>query len=53
MGSTVISTAAFFWLVTMALFTTVITTPILARAYPSPEAAEGWSEPLSDSARAR
>jgi Kef-type K+ transport system membrane component KefB len=36
----VISSAAFFWLVTMALFTTVITTPILVRAYPSPEAAE-------------
>ena len=35
----VISPAAFFWLVTMALFTTVITTPILVRAYPSPEAA--------------
>jgi len=30
--------------VTMALFTTVITTPILVRAYPSPEATEGWSE---------
>jgi hypothetical protein len=38
----VISPAAFFWLVTMALFTTVITTPILVRAYPSPEAAEAW-----------
>jgi Kef-type K+ transport system membrane component KefB len=38
----VISPAAFFWLVTMALFTTVITTPILSRAYPSPEAAETW-----------
>jgi Kef-type K+ transport system membrane component KefB len=38
----VISSAAFFWLVTMALFTTVITTPILTRAYPSPEAAEAW-----------
>jgi Kef-type K+ transport system membrane component KefB len=38
----VISPAAFFWLVTMALFTTVITTPILVRAYPSPEAAESW-----------
>ena len=38
----VISPAAFFWLVTMALFTTVITTPILTRAYPSPEAAGGW-----------
>lgn len=40
----VISPPAFFWLVTMALFTTVITTPILMRAYPSPEAAHGWSE---------
>ncbi len=34
----VVSPAAFFWLVAMALFTTVITTPILKRAYPSPEA---------------
>lgn len=49
----VISSAAFFWLVTMALFTTVVTTPILRRAYPSPEAAEGWSEPVSEPARAR
>jgi len=49
----VISTAAFFWLVAMALFTTVITAPILTRAYPSPEAAEGWSESLSGSAHAR
>jgi len=40
----VIPPAAFFWLVAMALFTTVITTPILARAYPSPEAAEGWTD---------
>ncbi len=40
----VISSAAFFWLVAMALFTTVITTPILSRAYPSPEAAGGWGE---------
>ena len=40
----VISPAAFFWLVTMALFTTVITTPILVRAYPSPEAAQDWGE---------
>jgi Kef-type K+ transport system membrane component KefB len=40
----VISPAAFFWLVAMALFTTVITTPILTRVYPSPEAAEGWAE---------
>ena len=39
----VIPPAAFFWLVSMALFTTVITTPILTRAYPSPEAAEGWT----------
>lgn len=48
----VIGPATFFWLVTMALFTTVITTPILTRAYPSPEAAEGWEPALSDSARA-
>lgn len=48
----VISPAAFFWLVTMALFTTVITTPILARAYPSPEASAGWGEPASEFARA-
>lgn len=41
----VISPAAFFWLVAMALFTTVITTPILRRAYPQPEAAIGWQEP--------
>ncbi|HYB53629.1 MAG TPA: cation:proton antiporter [Thermoanaerobaculia bacterium] len=34
----VVSPVAFFWLVTMALFTTVITTPILRRNYPSPEA---------------
>ena len=34
----VVSPPAFFWLVAMALFTTVITTPILKRAYPSPEA---------------
>lgn len=47
----VISPVAFFWLVTMALFTTVITTPILSRLYPSPEAA-GWSE-APESARAR
>jgi hypothetical protein len=26
----------------MALFTTVITTPILVRAYPSPGVAEEW-----------
>jgi Kef-type K+ transport system membrane component KefB len=49
----VLSPATFFWLVAMALFTTVITTPILVRAYPTPEAAEGWGEPLADSARAR
>ena len=48
----VISPAAFFWLVTMALFTTVITTPILTRAYPSPEASAGWGEPPTGSARA-
>src|SRR5262245_12352079 len=40
----VISPAAFFWLVTMALFTTVITTPILTRLYPSPESAGSWGE---------
>ena len=49
----IISPAAFFWLVVMALFTTVITAPILARAYPSPEAAAGWEEALSDSSGAR
>ena len=51
----VVSPATFFWLVTMALFTTVITTPILRRAYPSPEAVEQWGEPepVSPSARAR
>jgi len=41
----VVSPTAFFWLIAMALFTTVITTPILRRAYPSPEAAVGWEEP--------
>ena len=40
----VVSPAAFFWLVTMALFTTVITTPILQRAYPTPEAALSWED---------
>ncbi|HEY7112767.1 MAG TPA: cation:proton antiporter [Thermoanaerobaculia bacterium] len=40
----VVSPAAFFWLVAMALFTTVITTPILRRAYPTPEAAGAWAE---------
>lgn len=40
----VLSSAAFFWLVAMALLTTVITTPILRRAYPRPEAA-AWQEP--------
>ncbi len=45
----VISPTAFFWLVSMALFTTVITTPILTRLYPSPGAAEAWGEPLSGS----
>jgi Kef-type K+ transport system membrane component KefB len=49
----VISPAAFFWLVTMALFTTVVTTPILTRIYPSPEAAHGWGESAPGSARAR
>jgi Kef-type K+ transport system membrane component KefB len=48
----VISPAAFFWLVTMALFTTVVTTPILTRLYPSPEVAGGWGEAIG-SARAR
>ena len=49
----VISPTAFFWLVTMALFTTVITTPILTRLYPSPEAAGGWGEAETRSARSR
>jgi Kef-type K+ transport system membrane component KefB len=49
----VISPAAFFWLVTMALFTTVITTPILTRLYPSPESAGSWDEDAAPSARAR
>ncbi len=49
----VISPAAFFWLVTMALFTTVITTPILRRIYPAPEAAGGWNEAPAEPARAR
>jgi Kef-type K+ transport system membrane component KefB len=49
----VISPTAFFWLVTMALFTTVITTPILTRLYPSPEAAGGWGEAEARSARSR
>ena len=40
----VLSPATFFWLVAMALVTTVVTTPILTRAYPSPEAAQGWGE---------
>ena len=48
----VISPAAFFWLVTMALFTTVVTTPILTRLYPSPGEAAGWGE-ATGSARAR
>jgi Kef-type K+ transport system membrane component KefB len=48
----VISPAAFFWLITMALFTTVITTPILVRAYPKPELA-AWELPASPPARAR
>jgi Kef-type K+ transport system membrane component KefB len=38
----VVSPTAFFWLVTMALLTTVVTTPILRKAYPRPEAAAGW-----------
>ena len=49
----VISPPAFFWLVTMALFTTVITTPILTRIYPSPEAAGSWDETPAESAPAR
>ncbi|HTR02973.1 MAG TPA: cation:proton antiporter [Thermoanaerobaculia bacterium] len=48
----VISPAAFFWLVTMALFTTVITTPILTRLYPSPGEAD-WTGAAAESARAR
>jgi K+:H+ antiporter len=48
----IISPAAFFWLVTMALFTTVITTPILTRLYPSPGEAD-WIEVTSEPARAR
>ncbi len=48
----VISPATFFWLIAMALFTTVITTPILRRAYPSPQALERWEDAVSDSARA-
>ena len=47
----VVSAAAFFWLVAMALFTTVITTPILRRAYPSPEAVS-W-EPEEEARRSR
>ena len=38
----VLSPTAFFWLVTMALFTTVITTPILRWAYPEPERLADW-----------
>jgi Kef-type K+ transport system membrane component KefB len=48
----VITPAAFFWLIAMALFTTVITTPILVRAYPSPELV-AWEIPASPPARAR
>ena len=48
----VISPAAFFWLVTMALFTTVITTPILTRLYPSPGEAD-WTGAAAEPARAR
>ena len=47
----VVSPAAFFWLVAMALFTTVITTPILRRAYPKPEAV-AW-DPVSEAPRSR
>jgi hypothetical protein len=46
----VLSPTAFFWLVAMALFTTVITTPILRRAYPRPETMEGW-EPGAEGRR--
>ena len=49
----VVSPPTFFWLVAMALFTTVITTPILRRAYASPEEAHGWGEALADSSRTR
>ncbi len=49
----VISPTVFFWLVTMALFTTVITTPILTRLYPSPGAAGDWGEAEARSARSR
>ena len=48
----VVSPAAFFWLVTMALVTTVVTTPILRRAYPRPEAAQGWEDPGEGKRRA-
>jgi hypothetical protein len=48
----VISPATFFWLIAMALFTTVITTPVLRWAYPSPQAAQPWTDAVSDSARA-
>jgi Kef-type K+ transport system membrane component KefB len=48
----VISPAAFFWLVAMALFTTVITTPILSRAYPTPETAGAWTDTPADFERA-
>lgn len=40
----IVSPTAFFWLVAMALSTTVITTPILRRIYPAPESAAGWEE---------
>jgi Kef-type K+ transport system membrane component KefB len=49
----VISPTVFFWLVAMALFTTVITTPILTRLYPSPEAAGGWGDEEARSVRSR
>lgn len=51
----VISPAAFFWLVTMALFTTVITTPLLTRLYPSPSlgAVGSWGETPAEPVRAR
>jgi Kef-type K+ transport system membrane component KefB len=40
----VVSSPVFFMLITMALTTTVITTPILRRAYPMPQETEGAAE---------
>ncbi|HKD20114.1 MAG TPA: cation:proton antiporter [Thermoanaerobaculia bacterium] len=42
----VVGPAPFFWLVTMALCTTLMTTPILTRLYPVPEVAGGWGEAI-------